>query len=334
MAIRKIAVCALAGAALAVGGALAQGLGGTPFDLPRDAIAAATAFQNYTANAAAVGRFSGSQSVSEGLRAGVAYEPVQLEAGMIAYGAIVALQNDAFVEGVNRAGGRGYGRQALAERLLDQPFEVARIDGSDEAARRVAAALSARAAPLVAAGVQVKASAYSVQHQAWSKAMVADAQGRLAEVKRLSATLAVPSDAESLAMLRNLAGEGPRPDMGAPPAGFSEVDAKALALAAEAVLGHAHGPDSWRLTPLLSEPRSAQCLKMAKLNLYQCMAVAGPQYEDIYCLGQHAMMDTGACVREAALGHVPAVAATAGSPDRLSYRPYVTHYRRRRDSDD
>jgi hypothetical protein len=41
------------------------------------------------------------------------------------------------------------------------------------------------------------------------------------------------------------------------------------------------------------------CLKMAKLNLYQCLASAGPHYEDIYCLGQHAMIDPGQCVIEA-----------------------------------
>jgi hypothetical protein len=35
---------------------------------------------------------------------------------------------------------------------------------------------------------------------------------------------------------------------------------------------------------------------MSKLNLYQCLAVAKPHYEDVFCLGQHVMMDTGACL--------------------------------------
>ena len=50
----------------------------------------------------------------------------------------------------------------------------------------------------------------------------------------------------------------------------------------------------------MSDPRSGSCLRMAKLNLYQCLASAGPQYEDIFCLGQHAMYDPGQCVAEAA----------------------------------
>jgi hypothetical protein len=41
-------------------------------------------------------------------------------------------------------------------------------------------------------------------------------------------------------------------------------------------------------------------MSTSKLNLYQCLAVARPNYEDVFCLGQHAMMDTGRCVIRAA----------------------------------
>lgn len=44
---------------------------------------------------------------------------------------------------------------------------------------------------------------------------------------------------------------------------------------------------------------------MAKLNLYQCLAVSKPHYEDIFCLGQHILIDTGACVIKAAGATVP-----------------------------
>ena len=40
-------------------------------------------------------------------------------------------------------------------------------------------------------------------------------------------------------------------------------------------------------------------MNLSKLNLYQCLAVARPHYEDVFCLGQHAMMDTGRCVIKA-----------------------------------
>ena len=104
------------------------------------------------------------------------------------------------------------------------------------------------------------------------------------------------------------------------------IEAKALALAAESVLGRAHGSDRARLSPLLTETSSAWCLRMAKLNLYQCMAVAGPQYEDMFCLGQHAMMDTGTCVDQAAHSHTSTRLASASSGGGSDYVPLVSHH--------
>ena len=55
-------------------------------------------------------------------------------------------------------------------------------------------------------------------------------------------------------------------------------------------------------------------MKMAKLNLYQCLAVAGPHYEDVFCLGQHALIDTAQCVNDAAGGAAVPTAAPAPTP--------------------
>ena len=52
----------------------------------------------------------------------------------------------------------------------------------------------------------------------------------------------------------------------------------------------------------LSEPRAGMCVRMAKLNFHQCLASAGPYYEDLYCLGRHAMLETSSCVSQAASG--------------------------------
>ena len=45
---------------------------------------------------------------------------------------------------------------------------------------------------------------------------------------------------------------------------------------------------------------------MGKLNLYQCLAVAKPHYEDVFCLGQHILIDTGQCVIKASGAPMPA----------------------------
>jgi hypothetical protein len=58
-------------------------------------------------------------------------------------------------------------------------------------------------------------------------------------------------------------------------------------------------------------------MKMAKLNLYQCLAVAGPHYEDVFCLGQHALSDTAQCVNDAVGGgREPALPAASPAPRR------------------
>jgi hypothetical protein len=80
---------------------------------------------------------------------------------------------------------------------------------------------------------------------------------------------------------------------------------------------------------------------MAKLDLYQCMAVAGPQYEDIYCLGQHAMLETATCVAIAAhgVGAAQVVASLSPRPEgasasNASYVPLAAHYRVKIDPND
>jgi hypothetical protein len=331
MKIGKVVGIALAGACMVVGGALADELSEATFTLPQEVVSAATAFDHYMSSAARIdSRFTDGEAVARSLKAAAAYQPAQLEEGMISYGAIAALQDDRFVAGVEQAAGRGEQRAAFAERLIEDPLAATRIDGADEAARRIEAALAAKATPLVSSATDVKAAAYSVQHQAWSKVMVAHPQVRLAELKSLAAVRAAPSDDENHAMMETVAGmDAPAAGDGGP-AGFTAIEARSLALAAESVLGHATGPERDRLSPLLSEADSAECFKMAKLNLYQCMAVAGPQYEDVFCMGQHAMMDTGHCVADAThdvgAANARLVALSPRAADgHASYIPMASH---------
>jgi hypothetical protein len=319
---------ALAGACAVVGVAYADEIGDGHFEMPRDVVSAATAFEDYMQTAARIDRgFSSGEGVARALQAASAYEPRQLEEGMIAYGALVALQDEAFVDGVERAAGRGEQRRWFADRLLEDPDGAMRIEGAPGAGREVDAALATEAAPLVSAGAHVKVAAYSVQHQSWSKVLVANAGGRLSEVKRLSSERSEPQEADERAMLARIASLHSRePDGGSASAGA--VEARALALAAEAVLGQAHASDRAQLSPLLTEASSAECLKMAKLNLYQCMAVAGPQYEDIYCMGQHAMYDTGQCVAAAAHGSAAGSATYASLPRSRANTHLAAHHAR------
>lgn len=256
--------------------------------LPGEMVAAASAFEAWTERAAGVDpAFADKSAVAHGLTAAAPMDAGELEEGMIAYGALAALGEPRFVEGVREASRYG----DLGARLANEPYAVSRVDGAAEAAARVDAALGRRGAAVLAAGAKVKQAAYSIQHQAWSRAMVADAAARLAALKTAGVT-PVSASPEDVQRARASLAAADGPDA----ARLSPLAADALALAALAILREPAPPT------LTSEPASAQCLKMARLNLYQCMAVAGPQYEDVFCLGEHALKEAGACLVKAAGG--------------------------------
>ena len=91
----------------------------------------------------------------------------------------------------------------------------------------------------------------------------------------------------------------------AAPPPYSPLVIRSLALAALAALGYADDAALDSVSPLIADPTTAACLNMSKLNLYQCLAVAKPYYEDVFCLGEHVLSETGACLIKGAGLSVP-----------------------------
>ena len=265
---------------------------------PSNLTAEAGAFEAFMRHARGIEpSFSGPAEVQQALATGASHEPRQLESGMIAYAALAALQEPRFVAALKTDPNRG----ELARRLAADPEFALQLPGGEAAAARASGALISQGEALRDQGVRVKKAAYSVQHQAWSKRRVADPAGRLARVKRLSAE-PFQADGEASARIYQAMAGAAHHSGPAGPAVARAVAVAALNVLGEPQQGHA----------LMSEPKTASCLRLAKLNLYQCLSAAGPQYEDIFCLGQHAMTDPGQCVVDATR---PARTAT-----RVAYR--------------
>lgn len=240
----------------------------------------AAAFEAYTRRAAGIdASFANPAEIGEQLRTAAGYEPRQLEAAMIAYAAMAAMQEPRFVQTV-RAGGRDLGR-----RLAADPDAALNLPGGPAAAARANAALARRGEALASAGARVKKTSYSIQHQPWSRARVPNAAQRLAAVKQAAGYRAESTDR---ALLTAAIAEGGRRG------GASPVISRGVAVAALTVLGQDAAARG-----LMSERNAGQCLRSAKLNYHQCLAASGTHYEDIYCLGVHAMSDPGQCVMEA-----------------------------------
>jgi len=288
-----------------------------PVLLPRAVIELASVYESHVQQAAAIDpAFTGGDRVSESLKIGAHYESDQFQRGQAAYGAIVALQDPTFVAALREFAKDADRRSPVANQLMLDPGYAASFKGADSAAGLVIAAFSEQGQKLLSVGGKIHQAAYDVQHQPWSKADVDDRPGRLALAKALSAEQQKAIDADALRLTQDVTGAQTM-GLAAPPASppYTPLVARSLAVAAMAALGEGGEEYAPQLLALLADNNEGQCLHMAKLNLYQCLAVARPQYEDVFCLGQHAVSDTGQCIMKAAVvGYVlPAPVAVPAS---------------------
>jgi hypothetical protein len=274
--------------------------------LSRRVVESAAAFVGYMQRASALKpQWVDAPGVAHAVEAGGIYEQGELQEGEVAYAALVALQDPRFVAVLRGASVDPMAREALGRALLADPGVVLQTPGARGAAVRAASALGRLGYGLDLSGAAVKHSAYDMQHAAWSLTNVAEPQAALLRLKARSAVREPLGDDEGRTLIASLSGAA---------AADGEVNrvtpvvAKGLTLAALAVLGEAGEDRGATLLPILADAANAQCVKMARLNLYQCLSVAGPQYEDVFCLGEHAMMETARCV-EAASGWTPAPVA-------------------------
>jgi hypothetical protein len=264
----------------------------------------ASVYEAYVQGAAALSpsALTAGDKVAETLKTAEHYQTDQFQRGQTAYGAIVALQDKSFVAALRDIAKDPRQRAEVATALMNNPAYAASFKGADSAAGLVIGAFSDQGQKLIAAGGQLRQAAYSVQRQSWSKADVADRPGRLALAKSLSeepqkgvevATLRLEQNAEG-AEAMGLAG----PPVSPP---YTPLVARSLAVAAMAAIGEGGDEYTPQLMALLADSAENQCLHLAKLNLYQCLSVAKPHYEDVFCLGQHAVGDTGQCVMKGAV---------------------------------
>jgi len=281
-------------------------------DLASRFVREAAAYEDYMREAETISpAFADAGGVARALREGASYEPEAFLRGEMAYAAIAALQDPVFVAAVRDSGPTPEARYAIVRKIYADPANVMTFAGARSAAGRAKDALSEDGMRLFDGGKAVKLAAYSIQHQAWSLTEVADLQGRLAAVKALSSAPRPVSSEETELLEQAVSGER-LATMAANPAPppYSPLIVRAVALAALAAVGQAGDDNAANLTWLLEDYFTAHCLAQAKLALNECLAVARPNYEDVFCLGQHAMNDTGSCVVRGAGSVVPLELAT------------------------
>ena len=264
------------------------------------------------------GGFASPEAVQQALRRGATSDPNQISRGLVAYASILALQSPEFVSGVRQAGADPTTRRQIIDRIVANPAYAATLPGGEAAASLVMGVLEADIIALASAADSVESDAYNIQYtgdqrNGWGRAASPNREARLQTVKDLSARPVLPSSQETARLFAaSNSGSGLGVSQGrlrrAP---YAPSVTNALAMAALAALGAA-GDNAVANTNALQYDRASQdCLASSKLNLFQCMAAARPNYEDMFCLGRHVIRDLSTCARGAAL---PAAIITVGNP--------------------
>ena len=278
-----------------------------PITLSSSIVEKASAFRGYMQRAGAITpNFENGDQIQSSLKIAVGYEPKQFLSGATAYAAVLALQDPTYVASVRTFAVDPTQRQQVINQLIADPAYAVGFKGSDTAAGRIIDTLGASGLKLYVAGKAVKQSAYDIQRAKWSTLPVLDRDGRLAYAKTMSATPGLADSVDMATLQQASIGGVPLVDASrsAPPP-YKPLVIRGMAVAALAALGYAGDDKLALIDAVMAEPASAMCLNMAKLNLYQCLAVAKPHYEDVFCLGQHIMIDTGMCVIKASGAAMP-----------------------------
>lgn len=257
--------------------------------------------------------FADAESIQASLRRGAAFEPRSLARGAVAFAAVAVMRDSDFVRQVRDTYAVDPAiRQEIVNRIFSDPAYATTLPGASQAAGAAVRALSADGQAVEATGRSVKQSAYDIQRQRWSRAFIPEATRteRLNAVKALATQPTLGSTDEQARLMQTA--------LGGPTAGASTVEARApytqtvvraLAISALAALGAAGEDNATSIDSLLNETTGPSCLNMSKLNLNQCLAVAKPHFEDVFCLGQHVLIDAGQCLTKVAGDLAPAAPA-------------------------
>jgi hypothetical protein len=269
------------------------------------------------------GGFPDAESIQVALRKGASYDADQLSRGLIAYGAIIALQSPEFVAGVQQFSVDPAQRQRMVAQIIADPAYAASLPGADAAAGLISSTVGKDAIAMRAIAEAIEQDAYTIQGRSdprrrWAIVPIPNREVRLESAKTLSAATMLPSAAEAsmlFAAANSGTGLGLEPSRKGPP--YTPAVVRSLAIAALGALGA--GGDEARVNTeaLTHEPNNEFCMDMSKLMLFQCLAASRPSYEDIFCLGRHITRDLATCATEA----TQITSIVVGDPQETSAAP-------------
>lgn len=263
--------------------------------------------------------------------------------GWIAYGALTAAQSREFAQGVRDIAGH-YGQARVIRGLTLDPGYAQTLKGGSDAARLALEVSRADGERVYAVGARYKEMAYGLQKQRWAGQVAPQQPARVQRMKSLaegaSQRTVAPEFAPRLVAATG-AGTGDTNAFGgrtfwdtlrltpavtvqqiAAPTYVVRVNSDRVSavnrmttLAALHILGATQDPGAQVDRMLSEDTASKNCFELAQVQFYQCLSAARFRYENAFCLGEHALKDMGACIRDAATADQTAMSTpVAGTP--------------------
>jgi hypothetical protein len=225
----------------------------------------------------------------------------QVARGWIAYGALTAAQAPGFADAIQDRLRDG---RAPLLRALREDVTYARQQRGAPAIGLILDAASADNARLELAGARYDRYARSAAGMRAPSVASADLGGetrlssdmldRLRGAGRVQSTSAEYGSATYWDSLSGREGRAPRARGGREASPYASVTDHMLTLAALVVAGAATS-ERRRVSELLDEPLTQQCMHMQRLQLRQCLSVSVDNGERAYCLAMHGLNGPGSC---------------------------------------
>lgn len=236
----------------------------------------------------------------------------------LAYSSLIAEQHPQFLDDVRDVADY-YGRDAAVAALANDPAYAGAFRYADQASESVIEAIEEDSEEIAQIGQQFRLAAYDLQSERWANAVSRDRQNRLAALRAadsISAPLATDmfstqfvsqtdmgSASSMFAATARPSLPASTPDLSLDPDVPYEPDrvrvGRILSIAALRAIGDDNRFTEDSLQSLLADPLAQRCIEWARVNLAQCVAAAHFEYEDSFCIAQHALIDVSQCLEAA-----------------------------------
>ena len=259
--------------------------------------------------------FNNPEVTREAHRRLAGHDTDELSAGWVAYAALVAADQPAFAEALekeldkkaNRRKGELGGVDGLMSAISQDAGFLRSLPGADAAVNAVLAMTVQDSARITELGEAFKTQAYAMQKTSWGKQKISPSQSRIDEAANFGRTRAEPAapgldhDTSNGVLAPALASarEEWAADWGAG-ADTGRVTEKNAEIVIDRILYLAARYSTDSLNSKIVEvyaqnTKSQRCLSMAKLTLDQCIAATRAPYEEAFCLGEHGLIDVATC---------------------------------------